>query len=133
MNHDDRQEFIEDLDYFFCNNLLFIGKYDYTIEQNGINKPSKAIKNMLYFRLQPYVSIFINNYLYNLMRTNSENFPSIPINENYDNKCINNNSSSSLSSNPSSAHAINLRTWKTTGIEFKNSWGIYISNNGLKK
>ena len=111
-----------DLKYLFDNNLLFIGTYTYIVNPSGSNKPSKAIKTMLYYRLQPYVSFSVNSTIENAIKEPSNNFPSIPTLTNYDDNC--------QSGDVSYLHAVNLRRWKTNGIEFKNSWGTYSSNEG---
>ena len=118
-NHaSDKEQIINDFEYLFSNNLLFIGKFDYNVNPDKINKPTKAIEIMLNFRLQPYVLIFLNKYVNKMIGLSSEKYPSIkniPFNE----TCIEN-----------SGHAVNLRKWNTNYIEFKNSHGIDSSNKG---
>lgn len=97
LTSDDKKKFICDLEYLFNNNLLFIGKYIYYIDLNSENnKPSKAIKTMLYFRLQPYVIIYLNKY--------TINYSSISELNNSDFKCNDN-----LECISSDAHSVNLR------------------------
>jgi hypothetical protein len=122
-----RNEFIGKLKYLFDEDILFLAIYEYDVNINGDNKPTKAIKTMLDYRLQPYIGIKINEYLNKIIskqnNQRSDIYPSVQlinnIQEHHDYKCVNGEYS----------HAINLRNWKKTGIEFKNSWGI---NTGLK-
>jgi hypothetical protein len=118
----DKKTFITDLDYLFNNNLLFIGRYNYDVNPKGNNKPSLAIKIMLNFRLQPFVSMNFNEYVYSIINSTINsytiNFPSIPDLMEYNTKC------------EDASHAINLRKWSVNGIEFKNSLGTRQSNEG---
>ena len=122
MNLVDKTIFIADLDYLFNNDLLFIGRYNYDVDPNGNNKPSLAIKTMLNFRLQPYVSMHVNKYVISIIHSKinsyTGNFPSIPDLVAYDTTCYDGN------------HAVNLRKWSVNGIEFKNSFGTTKSNDG---
>jgi hypothetical protein len=117
---DDKILFINDMKYLFNNNLLFIGNCIYDVKKDNSNKPPAAIKMMLYFKLQPFVNIYMNKYLIKYINTSTVNMPSIPSTENYDLQCYENNY----------GHAVNLRKWYKSGIEFKNSWGFFTSNDG---
>lgn len=116
-----KTQFISNLEYLFVNNLLFLAKYKYDINVNGNNKPTKAIKTMLDYRLQPYIGININSYLYKIIsEQNNQRKDIFPLVQAKDNihevdsyKCI----------DDTSKHAITLRRWKRNGVEFKNSWG----------
>lgn len=126
MNDDDKQKFIDDMTYLFSNDILFLGKYDYVVNPLGNNKPSEAIKKMLYYKLQPSVGIKFNKYLYEQIVKQTTNFPTIEDKPNFDNECIHNDNEP----NDTSGHSINLRKWNKYGIEFKNSYGIKTSNEG---
>lgn len=153
---EDKEEFIGDLDYLFEDDRLFIGQYDYIVDESKPNKPSEAIKIMLNYRLQPYVGINLNNYLQKqLYLIPSKNFPSVPISEDYDNKCVEpelmpdeipdeipyempdeisdeipDEMPDEVIKTNDAGHALNLRRWNSNGIEFKNSWGIFSSDLG---
>jgi hypothetical protein len=116
-----KKKIIKDLKNFFDNDILFIGNYTYIVNPEGNNKPTKGIKTMLEYRLQPIVTININNYLDEQTNMRTLNLPSVEQKINFDNKCITYDSYS---------HAINLRKWEKNYIEFKNSWGTNISNEG---
>ena len=60
---EDREQFIRDMEYLFINDILFVGNYIYVVNPLGDNKLSRAIKTMLDFRLQPFVSFNLNEYL----------------------------------------------------------------------
>jgi hypothetical protein len=76
---------------------------------------------MLEYRLQPVVSININNYLDEQIHKQTIILPSVEEKINFDNKCI---------THTVYKHAVNLRKWQEDYIEFKNSWGSFISNEG---
>ena len=127
LTSEDKSKLINDLTYLFDNDLLFIGMYEYVVEsQKENNKPSKAIMNMLNFRLQPYVSINLNKYFDKYSKIPSNTFPSIPSKNNFDNSCV----SDPTINSKIARHAVNLRRWNKNGIEFKNSWGTMSNNNG---
>ena len=118
---DDKCTFIKDLDYLFSNDkLLFIGKQMY---DTNTNKPTKAIKTMLYYKLQPCVCMYFNKYIYENLQNPSNIFPSVQLSEFYDNSCIG-------GKYKTPGHIVNLRRWTINGIELKNSWGSFFSNNG---
>ncbi len=117
MEHDDKEKFISDLKYLFDNNLLFIFNNYYKVNNNKVNNPTKYIKLLLDFKMQPTVSIYISNYLKSNISSKTkiifDNFEKI------DTKCSSN-----------SGHMVNLRRWMSNGIEFKNSWGINTGEQG---
>jgi hypothetical protein len=125
LNLVDQQNFINDLKYLFDNKLIFLARYIYDLDINGKNKPTKAIKTMLDYRLQPCVSINISEYLDNFINENiakKKNEYNLlrPINNNNivlktKNNCV----------DSESGHTVNLRRWLSDRIEFKNSWGEY--------
>jgi hypothetical protein len=119
----DKEILNQDLEYFFSNDLLFIGKYENIINPNGNNKPPYAIKNMLKFKLQPAVRIKMNKYFNKKSQIESREFPSIPVpvDDNYNDSC---------KEEGNYRHAVNLRKWTKDGIEFKNSWSEHVSNKG---
>ena len=124
MEINDKNDFICNLEYLFNNDLLFIGNYYYRVDINGDNKPSEAIKNMLYYKLQPYVAIQISNYLFKNFNKYTNSEITIPESEEY------NSDYNSGCYNSNHGHAVNLRKWTTEGIEFKNSWGNTLSKDG---
>ena len=123
----DREQFIHDMEYLFNNNILFIGKYIYVVDPSGNNRPSRAIKTMLDFKLQPFVSFNLNKYLDNTIRFQNLSpeqqsvKPYVRDKDSYDNDCINKNDN---------VHVVNLRKWTSSYIEFKNSWDIISSDRG---
>ena len=110
---------ISNLKYLFDHDLLFIGNYTYIVDPNGNNKPSDAIKQMLNYKLQPVITIQFNNYVSEQIITPTDDLPSIKNKKDFNNKC-----------NDDPEHAVNLRKWQQNYIEFKNSWGSFISNEG---
>ena len=118
-NEFDKRQLISDFDYLFNNDLLFIGKFDYMVKLNELNSPTKAIKTMLNYRLQPCVIIFLNKYLNKQIYLSSRDVPSVHESESFNMSCIKNG-----------VHAINLRKWNNDYIEFKNSHGVDSTNNG---
>ena len=125
MDSDDKNDFINKMADLFNRDILFVGKYTYTINPSGNNKPSLAIRTMLECKLQPYVGIRLNKYLKNLIRKTDSlqiqyDKPYIPDIEEFDNSCI----------TGSYSHAVNLRRWKNNYVEFKNSWGGNVADGG---
>jgi hypothetical protein len=117
INEEDKIKIIDDLNYLFDNNLLFVSVYTYDVDMDKNNKPSKAIKTMLNYKLQPLVGFNISIYFeknYNKEKISAMSVSNI---SNHDKEC------NSTSNNNSSGHAVNLRKWTKDGIEFKNSWG----------
>jgi hypothetical protein len=113
----EKNKIIEKFKYLFDKKLLFIGKIDYLVNSDGDNKPSDGIKKMLEFCLQPVVGIYISNYLNSqIKKLYSFATPSVTDVDIYDNKC---------EKNINFNHAVNLRRWKKSYIDFKNSWGSY--------
>jgi len=121
MSNEDKEQFIKDMEYLFKNNILFIGKYDYIVNPNGQNKPSKAIKTMLYYRLQPVLGININKYLSSKIYIQNNSYPSVPTSTDFNYNCI---------EGIIFGHLVNLRKWTKDYVEFKNSYGKYVSNKG---
>ena len=119
IDQENKDQIIEKLKDLFDKNLLFIGNYYYTVNQEGKNTPTKAIKIMLDCKLQPVVTININEYLNKQLNTRTINLPSVEEKINFDNNC-----------KYDDGHIVNLRKWYRNYIEFKNSWGTYISNEG---
>ena len=120
MDNTYKEQLIKDFEYLFENNLLFIFYYFYKINKDSVNYPSKSIKLMLDNKLQPYVVIYVNNYLNNNIKNKTTKFPTVDKIEYMDNNC--------KPVNP--GHAVNLRRWITEGIEFKNSYGFNSGNKG---
>ena len=120
LNLEEQIQLKNDLQYLFTNKLIFLAKYQYD-PNNDINKPTKAIKTMLDYRLQPCVSIKISDYLNNFIdekiKNKNNKYELLPINNSISIK------SNCISSTP--RHSINLRSWFRNKIEFKNSWGDY--------
>ena len=110
--------------------ILFVAKYTYVVNPNGNNKLSKAIQTMLKYKLQPYVDIKLNNYLYDLLKRKEGNSslqieynnPYILDKEEYGKNCI--------SDDDDYGHAVNLRAWGEGYIDFKNSWSEESGNKG---
>jgi hypothetical protein len=121
IDEENKSQIISDLKYLFDNNILFIGKYPYMVNPKGNNKPTRPIKKMLHYRLQPVVNVNISNFLYTQIRKKTINYPSVEEKLNFDNKCI---------THTLYSHAVNLRKWQENYIEFKNSWGSFTSNKG---
>jgi hypothetical protein len=119
--------FIDKLKILFDNNLLFIACDSYNLNKHNGSKPTKAIKTMLDYRLQPYLGFAFNNYVYKIIsQVNDERtdiFPLVPKVDNFkedEYKCY----------DGLSLHGVNLRRWMKTGIEFKNSWGTTVASQG---
>jgi len=117
ISNPDKIEFIDDLKYLFDNNLLFIFIHNYKVNMDEINKPTKCIRLMLDYKLQPFVGIKISNYLKTHIFS-KKNFFIESLSDN-DFKCVS-----------ESGHAVNLRRWNKNKIEFKNSWGTHSANDG---
>lgn len=157
MTLEDKQEFILNMGYLFDNDILFIGKYTYLVNQSGNNKIPKAIKKMLEFKLQPYVAIRFNKYLYDIIKIPSK--PTIALESNVpesnvpksnvpesnvpesnipesnipfipDIPVYDNNCSNQIYHNSGYSHAVNLRKWTSNYIDLKNSWGTRTGNKG---
>ncbi len=137
---DIKKKIIDDFSYLFGNDLLFLAIYKYNININEKNYPTKAIKTMLDFKLQPKVNIYFNNYLREIINKVSTNFPTIKeneeiesyteITENTENIENTENLIKLFKCKTKGTHAVVLRKWLSDGIEFKNSWGNYYSNEG---
>jgi ankyrin repeat protein len=117
---EDKQQFINDMN--LIKNALYIINVIYRPKINLPNYPSLEIKKMLDQKLQPIIGFNYSNYLGdNYWKTKSNLIPIIIQQELSDdaNKC-----------KIDSGHAINLRKWMKSYVEFKNSWGTDIYNSG---
>ena len=127
LNEEDKKKLISDLDYLFCNDLLFIGYHEYIGWFDKPNNPTLAIKTMLNLKLQPCVKIIFSYYLDNFVENPSNSFPSIP---NWDYGWGNDDVFDKKKCVVNTDHIINLRKWMENGVEFKNSWGVLSGNDG---
>mgnify|MGYP000134292700 CR=1 FL=1 len=119
MEQDDKEKFISDLKYLFDNNLLFIFNNYYKVTNDKVNNPTKYIKLLLDFKMQPTVGIYVSNYLKNKISSKTKII--LDNSEKIDTKC---------SSSTGTGHMVNLRRWTANGIEFKNSWGLSSGEQG---
>ena len=133
---DKKNQFISDMEYLFTNNLLFVARQVYQADETKPNKPTKAIKTMLYFRLQPFVAFYISSYLLTYM-INKQTDPLIPSSLiTIDFSCAINPNGTETGTGTGTGtetflgHAVNLRKWTTNKIEFKNSWGKNVGDQG---
>ena len=115
---DDKQIFITKFN--LIKNLLHI-KYIYYITNEGKNKPTPEIFEMLSYKLQPVVAFTYSHNLNSSKWFNKSNLKPLILKLNIeDEKCI----------IPLSGHSVNLREWADDYVEFKNSWGDDKYNSG---
>lgn len=118
MTSEDKESLIADLKYLFDNNLLYIFISRYKIDKTKHNPITKSIKLMLDYKLQPYCGINISKCLRKNI-IHRKNFTT--------DSCADDEYACSKNQG---GHAVNLRKWMSDGIEFKNSWGTHVSNEG---
>jgi hypothetical protein len=123
----DKQSFIDDMNKI--HNLLYIIVIIYKPNTNSPNYPSLEIKKMLDQKLQPTVGIIYSKYLLSYSDKKTNLVPTIPLSYT---QLVNNSEldCGKLKSGYAAGHAVNLRKWMKSYVEFKNSWGADVYNSG---
>ena len=145
-------DFKKDLKFLFDNNLIYLRIYPYSINPDIKNNPTRAIKTMLDYRLQPTVNImFSQNLITFLDNKETDTYDILPVqvplpNENREELPVLlpndkreelpvllpndkreelplSQDNTSLSCVINPNHAVNIRKWDILKIELKNSWG----------
>jgi hypothetical protein len=117
-NRNEQNKITEKLRFVFENKLIFLAIYPYAVNPDGINLPTKAIKNMLDLRLQPAINMVFTELLDDFLNNKTtETYDLLPYD--YDKSIIPEN----RICDGGTAHTVVLRSWKNNRIEIKNSWG----------
>ena len=115
---EDRDNFIKEFN--LIKNILYIINVNYVPTENKIY-PTTEIIQMLNQKLQPIVNFKYSYDLKSIKWRKKSNLKPLIISKNDKlKKCT----------NSVSLHAVNLRKWTDDYVEFKNSWGSDIYNNG---
>jgi hypothetical protein len=122
----DKQSFINDMN--LMKNLLYIINIKYKSVRDSLNYPPLEIKKMLDQKLQPCVVFDYSKYLLSYSLKKSNLVPTIPLS--YTQLVNNSELDCVYDSGIVAGHAVNLRKWMKSYVEFKNSWGADVYNSG---